>query len=105
MEPLRDAIKTIPAQLVNPDPELAETQLPALDLWLQQNDCLEQNVDFKLCYTQTRLKLISAVYHLDAANDKVYGSQVVINSLTHSITSIVDGVQGSATFLTNPRKK
>lgn len=95
---LRDVNKTIPKQLVVDNPSPFEEQLPILDTWLTSNDCLAEGANFKLCYAQTRLKLIEATYALDNANDLVYGSQVTIKGLMNTINTVVDQAQGSATM-------
>lgn len=75
-----------------------------LDYYLSNNDCQTQD-DFKGCYRETRLILITTTKELDAANEKIGLLNQVIDKLTGNVTAIIDNLDNDKAEQINLKNK
>ncbi len=88
---LKDSLNKIPSKLIDNNPVKPEPQLPQLELFLEDNDCLN-HVNYEVCYKETRLKLIRATYELDEVKDINYAQKVSIIQLIKNLNLTIDTI-------------
>ena len=64
-------------------------ELEKLAVWLGDNDCLEEDIDFLSCYVKTRTMLIEVAYQYDKLSTRNYEANRNVCMLKENLSTVI----------------
>jgi hypothetical protein len=101
---LKNSLISIPSNVYTKDWKVRESNVGKLDYYLSNNDCQAQ-ADFKGCYRETRLVLITTTKELDAANEQINLLNQVVDRLSGNVEAVIDNLDDAKAEQINLKDK